>query len=361
MTESRDNSSVLITGGAGFIGTNLACSFLAEGRDVALLDNLSRSGVEANYKFLNEKYPGRVRLVNGDVRDGAVVRPLVARASRVFHFAAQVAVTTSLNDPLGDFAVNALGTLNVLEAVRLSGHKPKLVFTSTNKVYGALDDFDMVRSTNRYEPAEEALAMRGVNERQRLDFHSPYGCSKGSADQYVIDYGRCYGLPTVVFRMSCICGPHQHGNEDQGWVAHFVKKILNREPITIYGDGLQVRDVLYVSDLVQAFRLATGDGKIDGGSAFNIGGGRERAASVIEVIELIQKVTGIKAEVDFAQARTGDQKWYVSDHTKFSSATGWKPQVSLPDAVKGLAAWFSLQKNTGQAPQLEAAAQCASL
>jgi CDP-paratose 2-epimerase len=361
MTAPHDNSSVLITGGAGFIGTNLACSFLAEGRDVVLLDNLSRGGVEANFDFLNEMYPDRVKLVKGDVRDGSVVKPLVARAGHVFHFAAQVAVTTSLNDPLGDFAVNAMGTLNVLEAARLSGHKPKLVLTSTNKVYGALDGFDMVRFGNRYEPAEEGLATRGVNERQPLDFHSPYGCSKGSADQYAIDYGRCYGLPTVVFRMSCICGPHQHGNEDQGWVAHFVKKIIDREPITIYGDGLQVRDVLYVSDLVQAFRLATSDGVVDGGTAFNIGGGLERAASVIEVVELIQKATGIKAEVDFAQVRTGDQKWYVSDHSKFSRATGWKPRVSLPEAVQGLTEWFSLRKEIGPMPQLKRAAQCASL
>lgn len=361
MTGPRDNASVLITGGSGFIGTNLADSYLAEGRAVTLLDNLSRSGAADNFDFLKAKYPGRVHLVHGDVRNSGEVKRLVARAGTVFHFAAQVAVTTSLNDPLHDFEVNALGTLNVLEAVRTSEHKPKVVFTSTNKVYGALDGFDMVHFANRYEPADEGLAMRGVNERQGLDFHSPYGCSKGSADQYVIDYGRCYGLFTTVFRMSCICGPHQHGNEDQGWVAHFVRKILNRESITIYGDGLQVRDVLYVSDLVQAFRLVTNGNSIEGGSVFNVGGGAERAASVVGVIDLIQKATGIKASVEFAPARTGDQKWYVSDYSKLSRATGWTPKVYLPDAVEGLVDWFSGGKQTGQIVQLEKAAQCASL
>lgn len=362
MSKLPERSSVLITGGAGFIGTNLAESYLAEGREVILLDNLSRGGVEANFEYLNATYPGLVKLVNEDVRNSVVVKELVARAGNVFHFAAQVAVTTSLTDPMGDFGVNAVGTLNVLEAVRLSEHKPKTVLTSTNKVYGALDGFEMTRTGNRYAPVEETLATRGVNERQPLDFHSPYGCSKGCADQYFLDYGRCYGLPTIVFRMSCICGPHQQGNEDQGWVAHFVRKIMNHEAITIYGDGFQVRDVLYVGDLVQAFRLAGGDGLAERSGVFNIGGGRDRAASVIDVIELIQKTAGTRADVDFAETRTGDQRWYVSDHSKFSRATGWKPQISLPAAIERLVDWFSENRGAVQVSPLErAAAQCASL
>jgi CDP-paratose 2-epimerase len=365
MSSLRERSSILITGGAGFIGTNLAESYLAEGWEVILLDNLSRGGVEANMGYLNATYPGLVKLIKDDVRNGIVVKELVARAAKVFHFAAQVAVTTSLTDPMGDFGVNALGTLNVLEAARLSKHKPKVVFTSTNKVYGALGDVEMTRVGSRYGPVDENLAMHGVNERQPLDFHSPYGCSKGCADQYVLDYGRCYGLPAVVFRMSCICGPHQQGNEDQGWVAHFVKKILSREPITIYGDGFQVRDVLYVDDLVQALRLAGGDGLAESSGVFNgvfnMGGGLDRAASVIDVIDSIQKTVGIAADIDFAQTRTGDQRWYVSDHSKFSRATGWKPQVTLPAAIERLTDWFSENKGTVRVPQLERAAQCASL
>src|SRR5579885_3112017 len=245
----------LITGGAGFIGTNLADRLLSQGAPVLVLDDTSRAGVARNLSWLRMRHHGRLQVEIADIRDPAAVRRAVDRADRIFHFAAQVAVTTSLVDPLRDFEINVRGTLNVLEAARAKQRPTPLLFTSTNKVYGALPDVDLVRQGRRYVPADPQLA-GGIDERRPLDFHSPYGCSKGAADQYVLDYARCFGLPAVVFRMSCIYGPHQFGNEDQGWVAHFLIRALRGEPITIYGNGMQVRDILFVDDLVDAFLLA---------------------------------------------------------------------------------------------------------
>jgi CDP-paratose 2-epimerase len=357
----NDTPKVLITGGAGFIGTNLASSFLEEGRPVALLDNLSRAGVRENLNYLENKFKGKVRFYEADGREPAAVREAVAGADVIFHFAAQVAVTTSLNDPVGDFSVNAGGTVNVLEAARLSARRPTLLFTSTNKVYGALDNVELARRGSRYEPLEQRLALHGVDEARPLDFHSPYGCSKGSADQYVLDYGRCYGFRTVVFRMSCICGPHQQGTEDQGWVAYFVKKILNEEPITIYGDGLQVRDVLYVSDLVRAFRLATAERDLNRSAVFNMGGGTTRAASVLEVINLIRQTSGVEPQISFGPSRTGDQRWYISNHTRFTEATGWTPKVGLRDAIQRLVDWFSTSDRIAAMAGKHRSSQCATL
>jgi CDP-paratose 2-epimerase len=357
----NDTPRVLITGGAGFIGTNLAGSFLEEGRPVTLLDNLSRAGVRDNLTYLQSKFGPKLKFYEADVRDQAAIRAAVAEADVIFHFAAQVAVTTSLNDPVGDFGVNAAGTLNVLEAARLSARRPTLLFTSTNKVYGALENVELGRRGVRYEPLDPKLASRGVDESRPLDFHSPYGCSKGSADQYVIDYGRCYGFRTIVFRMSCICGPHQQGTEDQGWVAYFVKKILNEEPITIYGDGLQVRDVLFVTDLVRAFRLATVDRGVNDSSVFNIGGGAAQAASVLEVVELIKKVSGIDARFSFAESRTGDQRWYISNHARFTEATGWTPKIGLRETIERLVDWFSTNDRMVAIAGKHRSSQCATL
>jgi CDP-paratose 2-epimerase len=357
----NDTPRVLVTGGAGFIGTNLACSFLEEGRQVTLLDNLSRAGVRDNLAYLQSKFGAKITFHEADVRDRAAVRAAVAAADVIFHFAAQVAVTTSLNDPLGDFGVNAVGTLNMLEAARLSARHPTLLFTSTNKVYGALENVEVARRGSQYEPVDPELALHGVNERRPLDFHSPYGCSKGSADQYVIDYGRCYGFRTVVFRMSCICGPHQQGTEDQGWVAYFVKKILNEEPITIYGDGLQVRDVLFVTDLVRAFRLATAARGVSESSVFNIGGGVAQAASVLEVIDLIEKISGVKARVGFGASRTGDQRWYISNHDRFTEATGWTPKIGLRETIERLVDWFSTSDRMAAIAAKHRSSQCATL
>ena len=243
---------VLITGGAGFVATNVAHRLLEDGHRVLLFDNLSRAGVIENVRWLKAMHGNRVRFQAGDIRDPEAVRQVVAEASHIFHFAAQVAVTTSLVDPFLDFDTNARGTLNLLEAVRASDHRPSLLFTSTNKVYGHLDDIELRTSPTRYEPEDTELRAHGISEARCLEFHSPYGCSKGVAEQYVLDYARTFGLRTVVFRMSCIYGPHQFGNEDQGWVAHFLIAAMRDQLLTIYGDGLQVRDILFVEDLVDA-------------------------------------------------------------------------------------------------------------
>jgi CDP-paratose 2-epimerase len=340
---------VLITGGAGFIGANLADRLLSAGRPVLVLDSLARPGVERNLRWLRTAHGGLLRFERGDVRDPASVRGAVAQAEQVFHFAAQVAVTDSLADPVEDFEVNARGTLNVLEAIRAQPAPPALVFTSTNKVYGALDDVALLRRNRRYEPASEALARSGIGESRPLDFHSPYGCSKGTADQYVRDYARSYGLPTIVFRMSCIYGPHQFGTEDQGWVAHFLIRALADRPITIYGDGRQVRDLLFVEDLVDALLLAQRHMPTETGEVFNIGGGPANALSLLEALELIGELTGGAPRTQFDAWRVGDQRYFVTDTGKFTEATGWRPQVSAREGLARLAAWL---REPGRTPAL---------
>jgi CDP-paratose 2-epimerase len=340
---------VLITGGAGFIGVNLAHRLLASGHPVLVLDSLARPGVERNLRWLREVYGEGVQIEVADIRDAEAVRRAVAGAGQVFHFAAQVAVTTSLGDPLDDFDVNARGTLNLLEAIRTQPVPPPLVFTSTNKVYGGLEDIGLRRRNRRYEPVTAAIADHGVNESRPLDFYSPYGCSKGSADQYVHDYARSYGLPAVVFRMSCIYGPHQLGTEDQGWVAHFLIRALAGLPITIYGDGRQVRDLLYVDDLVDALMLAQRHMPTEAGQVFNIGGGPANALSLLEVLDLITELTERPPIATFDGWRLGDQRFYVSDTAKFREATGWRPAVRVRDGIARLTAWL---RAAGGAPAL---------
>jgi CDP-paratose 2-epimerase len=336
----REQPAVLITGGAGFIGTNLAERLLTLGHRVVILDNLSRAGVDQNASWLQQRHRRNLRIVVGDVRESQDVRRAMEGVHHVFHLAAQVAVTTSLADPRTDFEVNALGTLNVLEEMRRSGQARSIIFTSTNKVYGGLEDIELRRSNGRYVPVDMAIAEKGISESRPLDFHSPYGCSKGAADQYVIDYGRTLGLSTLVFRMSCIYGPHQFGTEDQGWVAHFVIRALDRRPITLYGDGLQVRDVLYVDDLVSAFLRGWDNIDSISARAFNIGGGVANAVSLMEVIDLIGELYGKKPEVTFEATRPGDQRYYVSDYSAFQEATGWSPRTAPGPGVRELAEWL---------------------
>jgi CDP-paratose 2-epimerase len=340
-TAARGSRKVaLITGGAGFIATNVAARLLREGWQVRILDNFSRSGVSRNVEWLKAHHADQLEVVVGDVRDAAAVDQAVAGATRVFHFAAQVAVTTSLVDPLLDFDVNARGTLHLLEALRACDVPPSLLFTSTNKVYGHLEDLRLRRLPSRYEPEDRAVADSGISECRPLDFHSPYGCSKGAADQYVLDYARTFGLPAAVFRMSCIYGPHQFGTEDQGWVAHFVIQALQEATLTVYGDGLQVRDVLFVDDLVEAMMTAHDQMERLSGQAFNIGGGTANTISLLELIDLIGDRFGHRPSYRLERWRRADQRYYVSDIAKFATATGWVPRVPLYEGVERLAAWF---------------------
>jgi CDP-paratose 2-epimerase len=335
-----DRPTALITGGAGFIGTNVAAQLIQAGRRVRIFDNLSRRGVEQNLLWLRDTYGDAVEIALGDVRDRPSLGRAVHGVSEVYHFAAQVAVTASLDDPLHDFAVNALGTLNLLEALRALSTRPPLIFTSTNKVYGALEDVELVPDGGRYVPADTDTRMHGISEERPVNFHSPYGCSKGAADQYVLDYARTFGIPAVVFRMSCIYGPHQFGTEDQGWVAHFLIRAMDDQPITIYGDGLQVRDVLYVDDLVRAFLLAQEHmGRLTG-EAFNIGGGPARTTSLVELVELISALEARKVRLEFDAWREADQRYYVSNTQRFEQATGWSARVTIGEGVRALHAWL---------------------
>src|SRR5438552_13229032 len=329
---------VVVTGGAGFIGSNLVDNLLRDGNVVTVFDSLIRRGSEANLAWLQEQHSyNRFRAVRGDVRDFPAVQSVLRDADVVFHLAAQVAVTSSVEDPHSDFEVNALGTLNVLEAARLSGRQPIVVFTSTNKVYGGMEDTMVVDRNGHYEYRDFP---NGIPESQPLDFHSPYGCSKGAGDQYVRDYARIYGLPTVVFRMSCIYGPRQFGTEDQGWLAHFIIAALTGRPIAIYGNGKQVRDVLFVDDLVRAFRLAAE--KIDqvAGEIFNIGGGPVNALSVwAQFSQYLQELTGEPVSARFEDWRPGDQPCYVSNIGKIRERLGWQPLIDKAAGIGLLGDW----------------------
>lgn len=337
--KTNANRTVLITGGAGFIGSNLAASMIgAPGVHLKILDNLSRKGVVRNLQWL-ESQAGKENLdvIVGDVRNPDVVKRAVHDASEIYHLAAQVAVTSSVVNPIEDFEVNARGTVNVLEAARLSGRRPFVFYTSTNKVYGALNSVAVEAAGESYRAQDSAF--RGVNETQRLDFHSPYGCSKGTADQYVRDYARIYNLPTVVFRMSCIAGPRQFGTEDQGWVAHFLYSAIAGRPITIYGDGLQVRDILHVHDLVDAIHAVRKHIDKTAGRIYNLGGGLARSYSVLQMLRAIERSTGATIRKRFDQLRPGDQPLYISDTSSLEKDTGWRARRSLREILADIHAF----------------------
>ncbi len=331
---------ILITGGAGFIGSNLAERLLGDPRsEVCVFDDLSRSGVAHNVEWLRS-LPGsdRLEILRGDVRDGAAIESAARTATEIYHLAAQVAVTTSVDRPRDDFSVNALGTFNVLEAARRSGRKPFLLFTSTNKVYGSLHAVPVRVDGTHYAATNPNF--QGVTEDEQLDFHSPYGCSKGAADQYVRDYARIYKLPTVVFRMSCIAGPRQFGNEDQGWVAHFLYSVLEGSPITVYGDGLQVRDVLHVADLIDAMSAAYLHRGSTAGQIYNLGGGLDRSISVQEMLYAIERETGRKPSLQYSKVRPGDQPLYISDTGKITADTGWRASRSLAETLESIHSFY---------------------
>jgi CDP-paratose 2-epimerase len=327
---------ILITGGAGFIGTHLAKHFSERGDRIAILDNLSRRGSELNLRWLEEGVPG-LEFIRGDVRDAATVARAAQGREAIFHLAAQVAVTTSVTNPREDFEINAIGTFNALEAARAAKTNPLFIYTSTNKVYGGMEQAKVVEDADRYRLADLPL---GVAEDWPLDFHSPYGCSKGSGDQYVRDYARIYGLPTVVFRQSAIFGERQFGVEDQGWLAHFVISATLGRPITIYGDGKQVRDMLYVGDLARAFEQAVERIETVRGRVFNIGGGPEFTLTVwSQAGPMLEQLCGRKLDVRYGPWRPGDQKIYVSDIRKAQRELGWKPEVGPKEGLARLWKW----------------------
>jgi CDP-paratose 2-epimerase len=339
----------LVTGGCGFIGTNMVDRILRGGGQVVVLDDLSRPGVRDNLDWLRGEHGRGFEMIEGDVRDPQAVRAALEGVTSVFHFAAQVAVTTSVSDPRSDFGVNLGGTVNLLEEMRRRPEPPGLLFTSTNKVYGDLEDLEVRLRGARYEPVGADWRRYGVGESRPLHFCSPYGCSKGGADQYVLDYAKSYGLRTVVFRMSCIYGPHQQGNEDQGWVAHFLKQILEGRPITLYGDGHQVRDVLYVGDLMDAMGAAMGSIGDLSGRAFNLGGGPRNTVSLLELLEMVGRLRDVPVDVRHGPWRVGDQRWYVSDTRAFESATRWSASTPVRSGVESLCSWLEADRRLAAA------------
>lgn len=335
------SGQIVLIGGAGFIGSNLAQSFLAGGEDVLVVDNLSRAGVEQNLAWLQQSGPGRLRFRKADVRDSAAMVEVVAEARAVFDFAAQTAVTTSLDDPVNDFDVNARGALNVLEAVRQKGGAVPVILASTNKVYGDLADVALTGGDGGYAPCDAGLRAYGLNESRPLAFRTPYGCSKGAADQYVLDYAHSFGLPTAVLRMSCIYGPRQFGTEDQGWVAHFALRALADEPITFYGDGRQVRDVLFVDDAVAAYRAVLAHIESVRGRAFNLGGGPANAVSLNGVVTELGHQLGRPVRVQHEAWRPADQLYFVADTRALAAAVGWRARVGWRDGLSELLSWLA--------------------
>jgi len=352
----EDKRPVLVTGGAGFIGANIADRLAGQGHRVIVYDALIRPGVERNLAWLKELHGDRIVSVTADIRDEDALARQVIEAKAVFHMAAQVAVTTSLVDPRDDFSINITGTLNLLEAVRLYAPQAPLIFASTNKVYGDLADLDVPLQDGRYWPTDPQIGGHGVSELRPLDFHTPYGCSKGAADQYVLDYARSYGLNTAVVRMSCIYGRRQMGTEDQGWVAHFLIRALKGEPITLYGDGRQVRDILDIDDAVDAYVAAWA--RIDQvrGRAFNLGGGPANAVSLRQLLDHIAALTGRAPDVRFSDWRAGDQRYFVADTRAAAAALGLKPAVGWQEGVARLADWLRAERGPPAAGAAEARA-----
>lgn len=336
-------SNYLITGGAGFIGSNYVHRLLERGENVTIFDNLSRLGAKRNLDWLRKTHGDKAyRLIIADIREATLVTAACRDVDLIVHLAAQVAVTTSVTDPRADFDINAQGTFNVLEAARLSKRKPIVLYASTNKVYGNMEAIRVVEDDTRWRYAD---LPHGCPESQPLDFHSPYGCSKGAGDQYVRDYARIYDLPTLVLRQSCIYGPRQFGVEDQGWLAWMIIAAVTGRPLTVYGDGKQIRDVLYIDDLLDAYDSAIA--RIDQvrGQVFNLGGGPQNTMSVwVEFGGLLEKLLGHPVPIGRGDWRPGDQKVFVADIRKAERELGWKPKVGIEQGVQLLLEWVQANK-----------------
>lgn len=353
------DAPILVTGGAGFIGCNIADRLAGQGHEVLVYDSLARAGVERNLRWLQERHGKRITHVAGDIRDNDLLGRAVAEAGAVFHMAAQVAVTTSLADPVEDFGVNLAGTFNLLEAARRRAKPLPLIFASTNKVYGDLTDIPLVLEEGGWLPADAVARQRGVGEGRPLDFHTPYGCSKGAADQYVLDYARSFGLPAAVLRMSCIYGRRQMGTEDQGWVAHFLIRVLEDRPVTLFGDGHQVRDILDVDDAVDTYVAAWQAIDRIAGRAFNLGGGAANAVSLRRLLAHIGQITGRDVRIESSDWRQGDQRYFVADTRAVDSALGLGAKRGWRDGVARLAAWLAEERSPA-APTAEPAMARAS-
>jgi len=331
--------NILITGGAGFVGINLAEYLLSNNNNVTIFDNFSRSGSKENLFWIkNQSFNSKLKIIDGDIQNFHLLIESIKNIDIIYHLAGQVAVTSSLINPNNDIKNNLFGTFNILEAVRQSKKRPALIFTSTNKVYGSLKNLTFIENENRYSCNDMP---KGISEDQPLDFFSPYGCSKGAADQYVHDYSRTYGLKTVVFRMSCIYGPRQFGTTHQGWLAHFIKSTINNQPITIYGDGKQVRDILFIDDLSRALDMAGNNLDIAAGNVYNIGGGPKNTISIWnEFSKILSDLNNsMLPPISYKEARTGDQCYYVSDIRKIKKELNWIPEYSIQDGISRLWDW----------------------
>lgn len=331
--------NILITGGCGFIGSNLTNKLMkSEDNKIIILDNLSRIGAKLNKKWFDDRYKNNknLKIFVEDIRDLDAVKKYIKDQDLVFHIAGQVAVTKSISNPIRDFENNARGTLNILESIRKSNNDPILLFTSTNKVYGDLNRYNVILKNGKYDFED---LKDGINEFTPLDFHSPYGCSVGAADSYVKDYHRIYGMKTIVFRMSCIYGPRQFGNEDQGWIAHFIiSSILNRK-LKIYGDGKQVRDILFIEDLLKAMTSAIHNINKTKGEVYNIGGGSRHVISLLELVEILEDKLNRKIKLEFQDWRPGDQKVYYSNISKAKKDFNWIPEIQKKDGLHKVINW----------------------
>lgn len=334
-----------ITGGAGFVGSNLAAHLLAKGESVTIFDSLARNGAAENLAWLRSL--GLSEFIHGDIRNAFDVEQAIKslQPDVIFHLAGQVAMTTSMQSPRRDYEINVLGSVNVLEAVRQYTPKTAVIYASSNKVYGNLDHLDLIEAPTRYQPRDAAL--KGVDESVAIEFHTPYGCSKGSADQYMLDYARGFGLNTVVFRHSTIYGGRQFATYDQGWVGWFCRQAVEtkadptREPFTVSGDGKQVRDLLHVSDAVRAYISAYEYMSDARGQAFNIGGGIENSMSLLELLTFLEQRLGVRLNYTHLPWRQSDQKFFVADNSKASRCIRWSPKTSKEQGIEDTITWES--------------------